>query len=103
MIMGLLTGVRFGKVSVDASDAEGVFTCEQAALEYSGSRVERQRERQQGFRQQAHVDERSEVRGQVLCNDLTGPCPPGQHGLMEKTITTTSQSITPFVCFLSPL
>lgn len=101
--MGLLTSVRFWNVSVDASDSEGVVTCEQAALEYFGCRVERQGEGQQGLRQQAHVDERSEVRGQVLCNDLTGPSPPGQHGLMEKTITTTSQSITPFVCFLSPI
>lgn len=84
-------------------DTEGVFTCEQAALEYLGSRVEGQGERQQGFHQQAHVDERSEVRGQVLCNDLTGPGPPGQHGLMEKTITTTSQSITICLLLVPPL
>ncbi|TNN40552.1 hypothetical protein EYF80_049273 [Liparis tanakae] len=49
-------------------------------------RVERQRVGQQGFGQQTQVDERSEVRGQVVCDDLTRLRPPGQHGLMEKVI-----------------
>ena len=95
-----------GKVSGFNKKLSVVFTSKQAGLQYFSSRVEGQRVGQQGFSQQAQVDERSEVRGQVVCDDLTGLFPPGQHGLMEeeKQINAISQSITPFVCpFFHPL
>lgn len=92
-----------GRVSgVDIEIQSVAFTSKQARLQYFSGGVEWQRVGQQGFRQQTQVDERSEVRGQVVCDDLAGPRPPGQHGLMEEAIKAVGQSITPIVCPFSP-
>ena len=75
-----------------------VFTSEQTGVQYLSGRVERQRVGQQGFGQQTQVDEGSEVRGQVVCDDLTGFCAPRQHGLMEEGNNQCNRSINHSVC-----
>lgn len=96
-------GNTLGKVSgLNIEILSVAFTSKQACLQYFSSGVEWQRVGQQGFSQETQVDERSEVRGQVVRDDLAGPRPPGQHGLMEEAIKAVGQSITPIVCPFSP-
>lgn len=87
-----LTNVKMCKMwetTVEASSS-GLFTCQQPGLQDFSSRVERQRVGEQGFGQQTQIDQRSKVKGQVICDDFTSLWTPGQHGLMKEKQPTES-------------